>query len=165
MGNMQFNRQTIINAIANKSIVWITGGSSALIPANTYYRTSIYSPQGTISRLYNGRFIWNGEGDATLTGGKDFIVDVQTQPGVGTGGIGMFKFHANANSVISYDQGFLQAGSNYYPSDQNALNFQIANTFFDDLRAVQMVQFNGQNKDSSAPRSWDLFVEREVVSR
>jgi len=165
MGNMQFNRQTIINAIANKSIVWITGTDTSSLMNGTLGRVSIYSPKGTISRMYNCRLQWWGENDGTFTGTKEFIVDVQTQPGVGTGGVGMFKLAVAANNMLNYDQGAAVSPTTCNPSDTNAFQYQIANTEFDDGRAVQMVFNNAMNKPCTSKRNWDLFVEREVVSR
>jgi hypothetical protein len=164
MGNQQFDRQTIINAVANKSIVWITGQDLTTIPAMTLQRVSIYSPAGTISRLFNVRLTYDTDNNSGLTGTKEFIVDVQTQPGVGTGGIGMFKLTGGGNARLFYDQGAVVNGA-ISPSDQQAFNYQLANTQFDDGRAVQMVANNSQNGNSTGARYWDLFAEREVVGR
>ncbi|MDP4170143.1 MAG: hypothetical protein Q8906_05990 [Bacillota bacterium] len=115
--------------------------------------------------MYNCRLQWDSENDGTYTGTKEFIVDVQTQAGVGTGGVGMFKLAVPANNMLNYDQGSAISPTTPQPSDSNSLQYQIANTIFDDGRAVQMVFNNAMNKACTSQRRWDLFVEREVVSR
>jgi hypothetical protein len=164
MGSRQFDRQTVIDAMTNRKVIIIKGTDNTPIPVGGQNRISIYSPPFTISTMFNAVYTWDAADGAT-SGTKAWVVDVAID-GTGSTGKGMNKLIQNYNQLLSYDQGTFVGGSSAQnPSDLTAFRGQIANTVFDDTRALQLVFENNTNVVNTSLRSWWLFVVQEVVAR
>lgn len=160
----QFDRQTVIDAMTNKKVIVISGTDSTPIAVGGQNRISIYSPKNTISTMFNAVYTWDAADGAT-SGTKSWVFDVAVD-GSGSTGKGMNKLYQNYNQLLSYDQGtFVGGSSTQNPADLTAFRGQIANTVFDDTRALQLVFQNNTNVVNTSLRSWWLFVVQEVVSR
>lgn len=164
MGSRQFDRQTVIDAMTNKKVIVLSGSDTTPIAVNGTNRISIYSPPFTISTMFNAVYTWDAMGSAT-SGTKNWIFDVAID-GTGNTGKGMTKLIQNYNAQLVYDQGtFVGGSSSQNPADLTAFRGQLANTIFDDQRALQIVFENHTNVVDTAIRYWWLFVVQEVVAR
>lgn len=162
MGNAQFDRQTLISAVTNKTIQVISGSDSSAVPTGgTYVRITILSPTHTVSNLFNLRLDWNVNPTATTgtrTMGIDQEVDVSN-------GIGLFSLTGAYNSWFMWDQGDFVATSSHSPADISAMSSQIQAGRFDEFKGIQIWFKNETDQPDTGLRRWTLFVEREVVSR
>lgn len=161
MARQEFENQTVISAVTNKTIVVITGESSFSLAPAVYERITILSPAKSVSRLFNMRLSWDIE-TVAISGLKELYIDQQVDQ---TTGIGLFKFTGNWNNLVQYDKGEWQNITSSSPSDIGAMSSQIQAGRFDEFKGIQMVFKHGLNVNASAKRSWTLFVEREVVAR
>lgn len=172
MGNMQFDRQTIIDAVTNKSvsIIQITSGGVAL-PPNTYERHILFSPKNTVSRVINMRMTWDALANSGLTGSRSLILDNYIDA---THGLGIFRgTSSQLYKGFLFDQGDFQLSdlthdpaALIFPNDLAAVNNNIRNFVFDENIGLSVVFFHTVAGVSiTENRTCTLFVEQEVVSR
>jgi len=167
MGRPEFENQTLISAVTNKSVVTIAGKTNAVTTPGVYERITVLSPKNTISKLYNIMLSWDIETTPT-SGTKSCIIDQQygkTSPEGQTQGIGLFKFTGDWNKKIMWDQGEWQNVTTKTPNDLGAMVSQIQAGRFDEFNGIQIVFSNSFNFGGNAYREWILFCEREVVAR
>lgn len=173
----QFDRQTIIDAVTNKSVHYLSGNSGGVgLLTGTYERHAIFSPKNTISRILNLQMQWDALANTTgITGTRELILDNYIDANTG---LGIFKFNSGTIAqAIMFDQGCFQLPDmstdstlKAFPNDYAAVNANIRALEFDDTIAVSVVfyhvlYYNGANVSITENRSWQLFTEQEVVSR
>jgi hypothetical protein len=172
MGNMQFDRQTLISAVTNKSVKTISFTSTQSLGPNTYERHIIFSPPNTISRLINVRLQWDPLQNGTYTGTRSLIIDNYIDA---NNGIGIFRGTSDKlYKAFVFDQGDFQimpdmihdSTLQMFPNDLAAVNNNIRNFYFDETTGISIVFFHTiAGVPVSEARNVTLFIEQEVVSR
>jgi hypothetical protein len=161
MGNMQFDRQTVIRATTSKKMVLIEGNSMDSMPPYTYERYTILSEKNTISRCYNLIFGFDKPNQIN-TGVRDCIIDSMRLDG---SGLGMLKITNDYAHDCQYNQGTGWDGTQLIPNDLSAFANQIQSIRFDDTRGIQVVFFHSYDTTTDANRYWHIFAEQEVIAR
>jgi hypothetical protein len=172
MGNMQFDRQTIIDAVTNKSVhvIQLDSGGASLGP-NTYERHILFSPPNTVSRIINMQMTWDALANGTYTGTRSLILDNYINA---NSGLGIFRgTSSQLYKGWRFDQGAFQlsdltydSAAQIFPNDLAAVNNNIRNFVFDDTIGVSIVFYHTvAGVPISENRYFTLFVEQEVVSR
>jgi hypothetical protein len=161
MSRPEFENQTLISAMTNKTIVVIRGETEEFLAIGAWQRITILSPPNTVSRLFNCRLSWDADGRATA-GTKSIILDQQIDE---FEGIGLFLFNGPYNLGFSWDQGHWINTTSQTPNDFGAMSTQIQAARFDEFKGIQLVFTHSTNVNEVSKRHWVLFVEREVVAR
>lgn len=168
MGSRQFDRQTIIDAMTNKSIKIMTADSSAVIATNGIERIVFFSPPNTVSRILNVQMKWDAIQAGGLTGTRTMYLDNYINA---NSGLGNFKaYSSDLYNYFIFDQGAFKtgestAGVTFIPNDLAAVNTNVRGVSFDDKIGVSCAFSHNIPVGIGEPRHVILFVEQEVVAR
>jgi hypothetical protein len=171
MGNMQFDRQTLISAVTNKSVKVLQFTTNASLPAFTYERHILFSPKNTVSKVINVRMTWDALANTGFTGYRQLIMDNYIDD---THGLGIFRLQSSQlYKGLLFDQGDLQlsdgthdSGAVLFPNDLGAINANIRSLSFDEVTGLSLVFYHGVSGVSlTETRTYTIFIEQEVVAR
>lgn len=172
MGSRQFDRQTIIDAMTNKSVKILTSTTTGIgINQNNLERHVFFSPKGTISRIINVLVTWTAEPyNAGLTGSKTIIFDNYISDTSGLGNMqgsstDLFKDFVYGTGTFRSGYALDPAKVTFEPNDLSAINHIAREITFDENVGVSIVFTHDMNTISTTTRNIILFVEQEVVSR
>jgi hypothetical protein len=167
----QFDRQTIIDAMTNKSVKIITSDTTGNLGANTAERHIFFSPKGTISRIINALVTWKAEPyNGALTGSKNIYFDNYISDTSGLGnmqGTDTDLFNDFVFGTGTFRNGYSLDASKvtFMPNDFSAINHILRELTFDETTGLSIVFQHNMNGYSFGDRHIILFVEQEVVSR
>lgn len=166
MGNMQFDRQTLITATTNKTIAFINGVHTTPLAYQQYDVTQIFSPPKTVSRIIGFACYWYVCEQSRSTE-KSIIISLNELNPDGTmaGIIENLNITGYDNLLLKIEHGEPTGSHTTEPSDLSAFYLQMKGMVFDDERPLEIAFFNNTGYTTSAQREYRLFVEREVVAR
>lgn len=168
MGSKQFDRQTIIDAVTNKSVKILSTNKNTVLNYNTIERHIFFSPKGTVSRVINMQINWQPITETGVTGTRRIYVDNYISD---TSGLGNFNAIDSAYNLFAFDQSQFSDGYNYnsnitlQPNDLSAVAQIARGLTFDETTGLSIAFIHTMNGNFSEVRSVLLFVEQEVVSR
>lgn len=175
MSRPEFENQTQISAITNKSIKWFEKVSTVALTANVFERHTFFSAPNSVSRIINLKMEFAGVPQGTWTGTREMILDNYMNA---SKGLGVFRGVAsNVTDIFYFDQGAFTRGATRttanitkYPDDYGAINDNVRALRYDETIGVSFVFLHTLNTGSgdatiTEARSLICFIEEEVVKR
>lgn len=167
MGNAQFDRQTIISAVTNKSMHYLDSGfSTVLLPYGQYEVVKFYSPKNTVSTILGIEVGWSPCENNNLTTKSVIIslVEDNVSPGV-NGVVANVSMDAQDGKDFHLVHGEPINAYAYSPSDLGAFENHLSRMVFDDTRHLEVAFYNNTGYATRAQRYVKLFVSQEVTAR
>lgn len=166
MGNAQFDRQTLISAVTNKSIAFINGIHTSPLAYKNYDVTQIFSPPKTVSRIIGFACYWY-PCEQNMSTDKSIIISLNELNPDGTlkGIIENLNITGYDSALTKIEHGEPTGTHITEPSDMAAFQLQLKGMVFDDIRPLEIAFYNNIGYTTSAQREYRLFVEQEVIAR